>query len=80
MLLGVRVRNLMDLSKRHWVDSEIIDTLASVSLGVFLAIAMMSLNLIELANAALPMLVILTVQVVVMALYALVRDLPADGP
>ena len=70
MLLGVTVRNLMDLSKRTWVDSEIIDTLASVSLGVFLAIAMMSLNLIELANAALPMLIILAVQVVVMALYA----------
>ena len=31
---------------------------------------MMSLNLIELANAALPMLIILSVQVVVMALYA----------
>jgi glutamate:Na+ symporter, ESS family len=70
MLLGVAVRNLMDLSNRQWVDSEIIDTLASVSLGVFLAIAMMSLNLIELANAALPMLIILSVQVVVMALYA----------
>ncbi len=70
MLLGVGVRNLIDLSQRSWVDSEIIDTLASVSLGVFLSIAMMSLNLIELANAALPMLVILTVQVVVMAFYA----------
>jgi ESS family glutamate:Na+ symporter len=70
MLLGVGVRNLMDLTHRNWVDSEIIDTLASVSLGVFLAVAMMSLNLIELANAALPMLVILSVQVVVMALYA----------
>jgi glutamate:Na+ symporter, ESS family len=70
MLLGVTVRNLMDLGKRKRVDSEIIDRLASVSLGVFLAIAMMSLNLIELANAALPMLIILTVQVIVMALYA----------
>lgn len=70
MLLGVGVRNLMDWRRRNWVDSEIIDTLASVSLGVFLAIAMMSLNLIELANTALPMLLILIVQVVVMALYA----------
>ena len=70
MLLGVGVRNLVDLRSPKRVDSEIIDTLASVSLGVFLAVAMMSLNLIELANAALPMLIILSVQVVVMALYA----------
>jgi ESS family glutamate:Na+ symporter len=47
-----------------------VDTLASVTLGLFLAIAMMSLNLIELANTALPMLVILSVQVLVMALFA----------
>ena len=70
MLLGVAARNALDWGGRAWVDSEIIDTLASVTLGVFLAIAMMSLNLIELANAALPMLVILAVQVVVMAVFA----------
>jgi ESS family glutamate:Na+ symporter len=46
-----------------WVKTEIIDTMASVTLGIFLAIAMMSLNLIELASAAVPMLVILAVQV-----------------
>ncbi len=70
MLLGVGVRNLLDASSRPWADSEIIDTLASVSLGVFLAIAMMSLNLIELANTALPMLIILAVQVAVVAFFA----------
>lgn len=70
MLLGVVVRNLIDLSGGKWVKTEIIDTLASVSLGIFLAIAMMSLNLIELANAAVPMLVILSAQVAMMALFA----------
>jgi len=70
MLLGVAVRNLMDLVKWTWADTEVIDTLASVSLGVFLAIAMMSLNLIELANAALPMLLILAVQVAVVAIFS----------
>ena len=52
------------------MKTEIIDTMASVTLGLFLAIAMMSLNLIELASAAVPMLVILAVQVTVMALFA----------
>ena len=70
MLLGVATRNILDLLAARWVKTEIIDTLASVTLGIFLAIAMMSLNLIELANAAVPMLVILSVQVIVMALFA----------
>lgn len=70
MLLGVAVRNLVDYAAGAWIKTEIVDTLASVSLGLFLAIAMMSLNLIELANTALPMFVILSVQVGVMALFA----------
>jgi ESS family glutamate:Na+ symporter len=70
MLLGVTVRNLLEVGGASWVKTEIIDLLASVFLGFFLAIAMMSLNLIELAGAALPMLVILSVQVLVMAAFA----------
>lgn len=70
MLLGVATRNLIELTGARWVKTEVIETIASVALGIFLAIAMMSLNLIELANAALPMLVILAVQVLVMALFA----------
>jgi ESS family glutamate:Na+ symporter len=70
MLLGVIVRNVVDLSGGRWIKTEIIDTLASVTLGIFLAIAMMSLNLIELASAAVPMLIILAVQVTVMGVFA----------
>jgi ESS family glutamate:Na+ symporter len=70
MLLGVGLRNALEFAGAKWVKTEIIDTLASVTLGIFLALAMMSLNLIELASAAGPMLVILSVQVTVMALFA----------
>lgn len=70
MLLGVGLRNALELAGARWMKTEIIDTMASVTLGLFLAIAMMSLNLIELASAAVPMLVILAVQVTVMALFA----------
>jgi ESS family glutamate:Na+ symporter len=70
MLLGVGLRNALELAGARWMKTEIIDTMASVTLGIFLAIAMMSLNLIELASAAVPMLVILAVQVTVMALFA----------
>ena len=44
--------------------------LGSVALAVFLAIAMMSLNLRELSGTAVPMLIILTVQIVVMVVFA----------
>jgi ESS family glutamate:Na+ symporter len=70
MIVGVVMRNAVDFSGRAWIRSEVIDVIASLSLGVFLAMAMMSLNLIELANAAVPMLVILVVQVIVMAVFA----------
>ena len=70
MLLGVLVRNAVDLSGVRWIDTEIVDTLGSVALRVFLAVAMMSLNLMELSGAAMPMLVILSVQVVIMLLFA----------
>src|SRR6478736_5338455 len=76
MILGLVIRNAVDFSGRRWIKTEIVDTLASVTLGIFLAIAMMSLNLIDLANTAVPMLVILFAQVLVMALFALFVTFP----
>lgn len=70
MLLGVCVRNVLDLAGWRWIQSEIVDLLASVSLAFFLTMAMMSLNLVELAGTALPMLIILLVQVGFMAAFA----------
>jgi ESS family glutamate:Na+ symporter len=70
MLLGVILRNAVDLSGGRWIKTEIVDTLGSISLGIFLSIAMMSLNLMELSQAAVPMLIILSVQVAIMALFA----------
>lgn len=70
MLVGVIVRNAVEAAGGRWLRTEVLDTLGSVLLGVFLAQAMMSLNLIELAHAALPMLVILTAQAVLMAAFA----------
>jgi ESS family glutamate:Na+ symporter len=70
MVVGMLVRNAFDLAGRRWIQSEVVDVLASLALGFFLTVAMMSLNLIELANAAGPMLVILLVQGAVIALFA----------
>ncbi len=70
MLVGVALRNGCDLALPDWVQTHVVETLASVTLGVFLATAMMSLNLIELAAVAAPMLIILCVQVLVVAFFA----------
>lgn len=70
MLAGVIVRNISDLFGAKLVKTEIVEAWGAVFLGVFLAAAMMSLNLIELAGTALPMLAILFGQVVFLAIFA----------
>lgn len=79
LMLGVVVRNVADTFTDRAISTEIVDTLASVTLGLFLAIAMMSLNLAELANTALPMLIILSVQVILMGLFAWLVTFPLMG-
>lgn len=70
MLVGVGVRNGVEAAGGRWLRTETLDALGGLLLGLFLAVAMMSLNLIELANAALPMLAILAAQTGVAALFA----------
>lgn len=70
MLLATAVRNLVDLFAPGWIRTEVVAPIGSVFLALFLSIAMIGLNLAELVNAAVPMLVILVAQVVVMALFA----------
>jgi ESS family glutamate:Na+ symporter len=70
LLVGVVIRNLSDLLRVGWIQTQTIETLASIALGIFLSVAMMSLNLVELAGVAAAMLMILSVQVLVMGLFA----------
>jgi ESS family glutamate:Na+ symporter len=70
MLFGIFLRNALDLLGLRWIKTEIVDRLGSVSLAIFLSMAMMSLKLIQLAGSAGPMLLILAVQVAVMAAFA----------
>lgn len=70
MLMGLIVRNVHDAVGLKWLDNDVVDTLGALLLSVFLTITMAGLNLVELAATALPMLVILVVQVVLMAVFA----------
>ena len=69
LLAGLILRNVLDRLGKPWIDSHVIDLTGGVLLGIFLAMAMMSLNLKELAASAVPMLVILSAQVVLVVLF-----------
>ncbi|GAB81773.1 sodium/glutamate symporter [Shimwellia blattae] len=70
LFIGVILSNTLALIGFYQVFERAVSVLGNVSLSLFLAMALMSLKLWELASLALPMLVILTVQAVAMALYA----------
>lgn len=70
ILFGVALRNtLTTCFKKFDMFDRAIDVFGNASLSLFLAIALMSLKLWELAGLAGPMIVILLVQTVVMILY-----------
>ncbi len=66
---GALVRNLADMTHRELRMYEL-DTISNTSLNLFLSMALMSLNISKLIDLALPMIVILIAQAVVMMLWA----------
>lgn len=64
MVTGVFLRNVLLAAGIRKIDSKVLDALSQLMLGLFLATAMMSLNLKELSASALPMLVILAAQMI----------------
>jgi len=70
MIVGVVLRNIIDLLPRPFIESDTVDKLASVCLSWMLAVIIMSLKLTELVHSAAPMLIILVVQVIFMVAFA----------
>jgi ESS family glutamate:Na+ symporter len=68
LLCGVALRNLLSVARMHEVDDRALELAGQVSLGLFLAIALMGLRLWEVAALAGPVLVIVMLQVLVVAL------------
>ncbi|QAV22906.1 sodium/glutamate symporter [Proteus hauseri] len=71
LFIGVILSNSLSMLGFYRVFDRAVSVLGNVSLSLFLAMALMSLKLWELASLALPMIVILGVQAGVMALYAI---------
>ena len=69
MLVAAMVRNILDAAGSEYPGEEI-ETIGNMSLSLFLAMAMMGLKLWELADLALPMIVALTLQVLLMVLFS----------
>ncbi|MDM0021468.1 sodium/glutamate symporter [Variovorax saccharolyticus] len=69
LFVGALLRNLLSLARLHEIDGQALSFTGIVALSLFLAMALMSLRLWELASLALPMLVILALNAVGVALY-----------
>jgi len=70
LLIGVLLRNLEHLAPGLKVHHQTVDMVGSISLAIFIAMALMSLRLWELLSLAGPLLVMLLIQTVGMALFA----------
>ena len=74
LFIGVVLRNVLSATKIHKVFDREVSVIGNVSLALFLAFSMMTINLWELVALALPMMVILSSQAVMMVLYAIFID------
>lgn len=70
LFIGVLLRNILQATKIHQVFDREVSVIGNVSLSLFLAFALMSINLWQLVALALPMIIILVCQVAVMVAYA----------
>ena len=71
LFVGVVLRNGLSALGLYQVFEREVSVLGNVSLSLFLAIALMSLKLWDLASLALPFFIILAAQTLVMALFAI---------
>ena len=78
MIVALIIRNVADAMGRE-LPLKAIDVAGNTSLNIFLGIAPMTLKLWQLAELALPIVVILAVQTLLMYLFALVCGIPCHG-
>nr|WP_195939195.1 sodium/glutamate symporter [Romboutsia sp. 1001713B170131_170501_G6] len=70
MVVAAIMRNVSDAKGIHSVSSNELECLGSISLSLFLSMAMCSLKLWELVDLAIPILILLTLQTLLMILFA----------
>ncbi len=70
LFIGVVITNITEVSRGYKINKECVDILGTVSLSLFLSMALMSLRLWEIFGLAGPLLIILCVQAMVLAVFA----------
>ncbi|TRX53979.1 sodium/glutamate symporter [Thalassomonas sp. M1454] len=70
LFIGVVITNITEVTKAYKINSEAVDILGTVSLALFLSMALMSLKLWEIFDLAIPLLIILVIQTITLALFA----------
>jgi ESS family glutamate:Na+ symporter len=70
MLVAAVLRNGADATRAASIEHRTVDDVGTIALSLFLSMALMSLRLWELLDLAIPMLIILLVQVALMAAFA----------
>ncbi len=71
MFVAVFVRNILDKVKPNAINMKSISLIGDVTLGVFLSMALMSIKLWEIADLALPLFLIVFVQVLFIVLFCI---------
>jgi glutamate:Na+ symporter, ESS family len=79
MLVASVLRNIDDASGWLRIDQRAMEFAGNLALNIFLVVALMTLKLWELAALALPLLAILTAQVLVVVLFALIVSFRVMG-
>ncbi|MGH4117242.1 sodium/glutamate symporter [Clostridium sp.] len=70
MFAAAIIRNLSDSTKIYKIYADEIDIIGNVALSIFLSMALMGLKLWQLADLALPLIVMLAAQALIIALFA----------
>ena len=70
LFIGVVITNVMEVTKVRKLDIETVDIIGTVSLSLFLAMALMSLKLWNIFDLAIPFLIILAIQSMILAVFS----------
>ncbi len=79
MLVAAAIRNFDDITHLLGLSEKMLETVGHASLALFLAMALMTLRLWELAGLVLPLLIILVFQVILVAAVAIWPIFPLMG-
>ncbi|GEN87702.1 sodium/glutamate symporter [Oceanobacillus sojae] len=71
MFVAVIVRNIIDRISGNVIQMKSIGIIGDITLGIFLSMALMSIQLWEIVDLALPLLLIILVQVIFIALFSI---------